>query len=98
MEKVTTYSARRSNVFVGLAVLLMLVSAVTRIIWLCQTAERGCFLIVCGAVLPILACLFIAVRLPLRGEKYFYLTVRPVMMLTLWGLLITMVSLSVDAA
>jgi len=83
MEKVTTYSARRSNVFVWLSVLLMLASAVTRIIWLTQTAESGFFLVVLGAVIPLLACLFIAVRLPLRGEKYFYLTVRPVMMLTL---------------
>ena len=78
MKEVPTYSARRSNIFVWLAVLLMVFSAVTRCIWLSDTSESGFFHVVFAAVLPIAADLFIAVRLPIRGEKYFYVTVRPV--------------------
>ena len=81
MEKVTTYSARRSNIFVWLAVLLMIASAVTRIMWLSHSGESGILFVVLGVIFPLLANLFIAVRLPIRGEKYFYVTVRPVILI-----------------
>ena len=82
MKNITTYSARRSNIFVWLTVLLMLASAVTRIIWLSKTDESGLFFAVVFGVLPLAANLLIALRLPLRGEKYFYVTVRPVICIT----------------
>ncbi len=83
MDNITTYSARRSNIFVWLTVLLMLCSAVTRIMWLSQTDESGLFFAVVFGVLPLAANLLIALRLPLRGEKYFYVTVRPVICITI---------------
>ena len=83
MKNITTYSARRSNSFVWLTVLLMLASAVTRIMWLSKTDESGLFFAVVFAVLPLAANLLIALRLPLRGEKYFYVTVRPVICITI---------------
>ena len=83
MKDVTTYSARRSNIFVWLTVLLMIASAVTRIMWLSKTDESGLFFAVVFAVLPLAADLLIAVRLPIRGEKYFYVTVRPVICITI---------------
>ena len=83
MKNITTYSARRSSIFVWLAVLLMVFSALTRCIWLSDTDESGFFFVIFGAVLPILAVLFIAVRLPIRGKKYFYVTVRPVICIML---------------
>ena len=78
MDKVTTYSARRSNVFVWLASLAMLVSIVFRVIWLTKAGGRGLWFVIFGAVLPLAAALFLGVRLPIRGEKYFFVTVRPV--------------------
>ena len=84
MKDITTYSARRSNLFVWLAVLLMLASAVTRCIWLSGPSGSGPVFIVIGAILPLAANLFIAVRLPLRGEKYFYVTVKPFICLALY--------------
>ena len=79
MDKVTTYSARRSNVFVWLASLAMLVSFVFRIIWLTKTDGKGFFFVIFGAVLPLIAVFLLGVRLPVRGEKYFFVTVRPAM-------------------
>ena len=83
MKDITTYSARRSNIFVWLTVLLMAASAVTRIMWLFRTDEGGLFFAVVFAVLPLAAALFIAVRLPIRGEEYFFVTVRPVICITI---------------
>lgn len=79
MDKVTTYSARRGNVFVWLASLAMLVSIVFRVIWLTKAGGRGLWFVIFGAVLPLAAALFLGVRLPIRGEKYFFVTVRPAM-------------------
>ena len=85
MKNSTTYSARRSNIFVWLAVLLMLASAVTRCIWLFgASGEGGILFIVFGAILPLAANLLTALRLPIRGGKYFYVTVRPVVCLVLY--------------
>ena len=84
MKNITTYSARRSNIFVWLTVLLMVFSAVTRISWLSETYESGVFFIVIGVIFPLAANLLIALRLPIRGEKYFYVTVRPVICITIY--------------
>ena len=83
MDKITTYSARRSNVCVWLASLAMLVSFVFRIVWLAKTEEKGFFFVIFGAALPLIAAFFIGVRLPVRGEKYFFVTVRPAMCVAL---------------
>ena len=78
MENNTTYSARRGNAFVWLSSLAMLVSFVFRIVWLTKADVRGILFVIFGAALPLLAVLFLGVRLPIRGEKYFFVTVRPV--------------------
>ena len=67
-----------------LSVLLMIVSAVTRCIWLSDTDESGFIFIVFGAILPLAANLFLALRLPVRGENYFYVTVKPVICIMLY--------------
>ena len=83
MDKVTTYSARRSNVLVWLASLAMLVSFVFRIIWLTKADGSGLLFVIFGAVMPLAAVFFLGLRLPLRGEKYFFVTVKPVTFLGL---------------
>ena len=84
MEQVTTYSARKSNVFVWIAVLCMAVSAAARIIWLFNAHQRGVLFAVLGVLFPLLANLLIGLRLPIRGEKYFYVTIRPVICIQLY--------------
>ncbi len=81
MDKITTYSARRGNIFVWMSVLFMAASIVCRIIWLTQTGESGFWFVLFSAVFPFLGAFFIALRLPIRGEKYFYVTVRPVLLI-----------------
>lgn len=83
MDRITTYSARRSNLFVWLASLAMLASIVFRIVWLARTQSNGILFLVFGAVLPLIAAFFLGVRLPLRGEKYFFVTVRPALLVGL---------------
>ena len=83
MDRITTYSARRSNVFVWLASLAMLASFVFRIVWFTRTDEKGFFFLVFGAVLPLIAVFLLGVRLPARGEKYFFVTVRPALFIGL---------------
>ena len=64
-----------------MTVLLMAASIVCRIIWLAGTGESGFWFVLFSAVLPFIGAFFIALRLPLRGEKYFYVTVRPVLLI-----------------
>ena len=78
MERITTYSARRGNIFVWMAVLFMAASTVFRIIWLTGTDGRGLLFVILGILIPLAGSLILMVRLPIRGEKYFYVTVRPV--------------------
>ena len=59
----------------------MAASIICRIIWLTQTGESGFWFVLFSAVFPFLGAFFIALRLPIRGEKYFYVTVRPVLLI-----------------
>lgn len=82
MENITTYYATRKNIFVWLAALLCLVSAVARIAFACLSDIGGMDMFV-RIILFVAANLIIAIRLPWRGEKQFYVTVVPVVILTL---------------
>lgn len=83
MNNITTYYAARKNPFVWLAALLCSVAAVARIVFACQVGGIGVLAVVVRIVLPVAANLIIAIRLPLRGEKQFYVTVGPVLLITL---------------
>ena len=80
MNNYTSYEASRKNIFVWLVVLLCIVSAVTRII--CFASGVGIRWNVVSVffriILPIAACFFMGLRLPLRGKRMFYVTVNPV--------------------
>ncbi len=82
MNNITTYYAARKNPFLWLAALLSLVSAAARIVFACQVGGIGVMAVVVRVILPVAANLFIAFRLPLRGEKQFYVTIGPVTVLT----------------
>lgn len=82
MNNITTYYAARKNPFIWLAALLSLVSAAARIVFACQVGGIGVMAVVVRVILPVAANLFIAFRLPLRGEKQFYVTIGPVTVLT----------------
>ena len=84
MNKITTYYAARKNPLVWLAALLCLCSAVARIVFVCAGDIDGMNKVV-RIILPVAANLLLAFRLPLRGEKQFYVTVIPVLLLT-WAL------------
>ncbi|NMA93498.1 MAG: hypothetical protein GX975_02420 [Clostridiales bacterium] len=84
MRDITTYVATRKNIFVWLAALLSLISTGTRIAYIVQSGRTGFFFLIFGAILPIIANLFIAIRLPLRGERQFYITIVPVVVLVLY--------------
>ena len=82
MEKITTYYATRRNVLVWLAALLCIVSAVARIIFACTSGIDSLNPVV-SIILPVAANLWLGIRLLIRGEKQFYLTIIPVVLLTL---------------
>ena len=84
MSTITTYAAARKNVFVWLAALLSIIAAVARIVFAARTGGMDFTDVVVRIILPVAANLFIAFRLPLRGEKQFYVTVVPVVILTLY--------------
>ena len=84
MSTITTYAAARKNPFVWLAALLSVIAAVARIVFAARTGGIGFTDVVVRIILPVAANLFIAFRLPLRGEKQFYVTVVPVVILTLY--------------
>ena len=84
MSTITTYAAARKNPFVWLAALLSIIAAVARIVFAARTGGLDFTDVVVRIVLPVAANLFIAFRLPLRGEKQFYVTVVPVVILTLY--------------
>ena len=84
MNNITTYAASRKNIFVWIAVLASIVSIVSRVISAAKEGlveESSTFLFL---VMPIVASLFIAVRFPLRGEQQFYITILPVIMLSIY--------------
>ena len=82
MSTITTYVAARKNVFVWLAALLSIVAAVARIVFASRIGGMDFADVVVRILFPVAANLFIAFRLPLRGEKQFYVTVIPVVILT----------------
>ena len=93
MENITTYYATRKNVLVWLAALLCLGSAVARIIFACTSGIDSLNPVV-NIILPVAANLWLGIRLLIRGEKQFYLTVIPVVLLTFVLLLDSMRVLS----
>lgn len=84
MSNVTTYFAARRNILLWLAAALSAVSAAARIAFACRIGDIGFAAFVVRILLPVAANLLIAVRLPLRGEKQFYVTVIPVMALSFY--------------
>ena len=83
MNNITTYYAPRKSLFVWVAALLSLVSAVAFIAFACINDSIGGMGHVVHIILFVAANLVITFRLPLRGEKQFYVTVIPVIILTL---------------
>jgi len=84
MKNITTYQARRTNVFVWLATVMMVASLVARIVFFARAGAEDVLVVVVHIIFPIAANLLIAIRLPLRGEKYFYVTVRPMVLLAIY--------------
>ena len=84
MSNITTYYAARKNPFVWLAALLSIIAAVARIVFAARTGGLDFTDVVVRIILPAAANLAIAIRLPWRGEKQFYVTVVPVVLLTLY--------------
>ena len=84
MSNITTYYAARKNPFVWLAALLSVIAAVARIVFAARTGGLDFTDVVVRIILPAAANLAIAIRLPWRGEKQFYVTVVPVVLLTLY--------------
>lgn len=84
MKNITTYYATRKNVLVWLAALLSIASAVARIAFVCAS-DVGTMNIVVRVILPVAANLLLAFRLPMRGEKQFYVTILPVLIM-IWAL------------
>ena len=80
MGHITTYSARKTNPFVWLAVLLSLCSVVTRIIFHSSSQAVSFAVWIVLIFLPIVAGLTVSIRLPYRGEEMFYVTIGPVVM------------------
>lgn len=83
MKNIATYSARRTNLFVWLAAIMMVASSAARIAFFADAEAEGVLAVVVRIILPVAANLFIAIRLPLRGEKFFYVTVRPAVLLAI---------------
>ena len=83
MDKITTYYATRKNIFVWLAALLSICSAVARIVFAIGSGRDENAGILIPVIIPVIACLFLAFRFPLRCDKQFYITVIPVIVLSL---------------
>ncbi len=81
MKNITTYYSSRKNIFLWLAVLLSIVSAVTRIIACSGADSAGFGVTVVHIIFPLAANLFIAIRLPWRCAEQFYVTVDPAVLL-----------------
>ena len=90
MENYTSYTAKRTNVFVWLTVLLSLGSAVTRILFFAGTGAGSIRIVIVHILLPIVVNLCVALRLPLRGSEMFYVTVNPVLYYALYFTLVTL--------
>lgn len=88
MKNITTYSARRTNLFTWLATIMMVASLVARIVFSIGADMQGVLVVVVRLILPVVANLLIIVRLPLRGEKFFYVTVRPVVLFAIYFIVV----------
>ena len=88
MKNITTYSARRTNLFTWLATIMMVASLVARIVFSISADMQGVLVVVVRLILPVVANLLIIVRLPLRGEKFFYVTVRPVVLFAIYFIVV----------
>ena len=84
MKNITTYYARNNSVLVWLVVLLMTVSAVTRVAYFASVGVGSAYVMVVRILLPIAANLILAIRLPWHGEKQFYVTIGPVFLFTVY--------------
>lgn len=76
---ITTYYARRTDPFVWLASLLLAISFMTRIVYVCQTDGMGFSGVAVRIILPLAAILAMMIRLLTRGERQFYVTRGPVL-------------------
>ncbi len=74
MKHITTYYAGRKNIAVRLAALLMLVSAVARIVCQVNADRAGVMVVVVRILLPVAANLLLACQLLFMTEKRFYVT------------------------
>ena len=84
MKNITTYSASRTNLFTWLATIMMVASLVARIVFCINADMQGVLVVVVRLILPVVANLLIIIRLPLRGEKFFFVTVRPMILLAIY--------------
>ena len=74
MKNITTYFADRKNIAVRLAALLMLVSAVARIVSHGNADRAGVMVVVVRILLPVAANILLACQLLFMTEKRFYVT------------------------
>ena len=84
MKRITTYSARNASVLVWLTVLLMITSAVTRIAFFARAGVLNAYVAIFHMILPAAANLLISILLPLKGEKNFYVTVFPTLLVSVY--------------
>lgn len=97
MKNITTYFSSRKNVFVWLAVLVSTVSFVTRFSAFGGARSDGFWVMVVHMIFPLAANIFISIRLPLRCREMYYVTVGPVLLLTVY-FLVRVCELGVSAA
>ena len=83
MENITTYYARRTNVFAWLSALLMLASAVARIAYFGGAEPVSASVVVVRIILPLAANLIFVYQLLVKGERQFCVTVWPVILLAI---------------
>jgi len=84
MDNITTYSARRTSVFVWLAVLLMTASAAARIAYFASAGAESGYVVIFHIMLPVAANIILAVRLPLNSEKRFYVSIFPTLLIGIY--------------
>ncbi|MBR0481655.1 MAG: hypothetical protein IJJ48_04210 [Firmicutes bacterium] len=84
MKNITTYYSSRKNVFVWLAVLVSVVSLVTRFFAFGGAGSDGFWVMVVHMLFPLAANLFISIRLPWRCGEMYYVTVGPAVLLAIY--------------
>lgn len=86
MKNITTYYSSRKNIFVWLAVLLSIVSAVTRFFAFGGAGSEGFGVMVVYMLFPLAANILISTRLPMRCGDMYYVTVGPSVLLAFYFL------------